>query len=277
MKIFRMFASSVLSLILAASVPVVAASYEHIRSTDLPHSQNALYVTTGDKASEETLKSLEDLDVTVREETLIEIVPVNKETITTFQASSKATFQSTSEVTALVVTNREGSVVSKAMFLAFGEDGNAESIIDRDMSAIETQGSTSVDFPPLSWDGRYVVTGVARYDELVDWPYTYYRPFGVSFTYVNLRSVYVGMIHVIYICDGFEYSYPGFRSLNLPEYEHDISVSSVNPVPYTTYQRSLPYRKDRVLWTSSGSPFVGQFLTFRTEVNGVSSGYTVKL
>lgn len=43
------------------------------------------------------------------------------------------------------------------------------------------------------------------------------------------------------------------------------------------YSTTKEYNKSRVIKTDTGPPFVGQFLTFNTIIDGKSEGYTVKL
>ena len=136
----------------------------------------------------------------------------------------------------------------------------------------------SASFPPLSWNGDYIVHATASAEIFSDGIFTYYKPYGCEFYYENYAGVSISSIEVEYICDGFLYSYPGFDYLDLDEYVHVVSVYKSNPVAGTAYRNtnSFPY-SDKVLYLSSGSPSVGNFITFSTYVNGELETYTVKL
>lgn len=80
----------------------------------------------------------------------------------------------------------------------------------------------------------------------------YYRPTEVRFSYKKYETCTVDAITVIYICDGFEYTYPEYSPLGDDDIEWVISK----------------YAK---------SPSVGNLLTFVVNVDGKKSQYTVKL
>ena len=81
---------------------------------------------------------------------------------------------------------------------------------------------------------------------------------------------------MLYLCDGYEYSYPGLEDFN-NEIEYIITVEKSSPVASTIYSTTREYNKNRVIRTTNGSPFMGQFLTFTTVVDGESTTYTVTL
>ena len=151
--------------------------------------------------------------------------------------------------------------------VGFEQDGN-----------ISTFAGSTVEFPPLSWDGRYVIRGTAVYNQYSDGLFSsYYQPVGAYFSYKKYEDCTINNISMRYICDGFEYSYPGFESLGNPEISYVITVAKSFPVESIMYSTTKQYNTNRVIDTSKGSPLVGQFLIFNTSVNGQSSGYTVKL
>ena len=143
---------------------------------------------------------------------------------------------------------------------------------------VSTRAGSTVEFPPLSWDGRYVIRGTAVYNQYSDGLFSsFYQPIGAYFIYQKYESCTVSNIEMLYICDGFEYSYPGFEDLDSSELEYVITVTKSSPAESTMYSTTKEYNTNRVIYTDSGSPFVGQFLTFNTVVDGKSDGYTVKL
>lgn len=178
---------------------------------------------------------------------------------------------------ALVITNQSGNTVTKDILLLVGADGTTTSQI-HNPGDVSPMGSTSADYPPTSWDGRYVIHGTAVYEQYShNWVGCYYRPTGAYFSYRKYKACTVGSIWIKYICDGMDYSYPGFTPLGGDEIVNVITVVRTNPAEGTTYSKSQPYATDRVIMTGSGSPMVGQFLTFWALVDGKEDTYTVTL
>ena len=123
-----------------------------------------------------------------------------------------------------------------------------------------------------------MIRGTAVYNQYSDgFSASYYQPVGAYFTYQKYEDCTVNNIEMLYICDGFVRSYPEFEALSSTEYIYTITVSQSNPRSSYMYSTTDPYYTNRVIYTGSGSPMVGQFLTFNTVVNGESAGYTVKL
>lgn len=216
---------------------------------------------TGSDVSALMKSKIEETGVTVSSESIIELVPISST-------------QRENTNSALVVTNEDGNTVTKDVLLMVTDEGvGFEAGGDA-----STRAGTTVEFPPLSWDGRYVVRGTAVYNQYNNGfiPY-YYQPIGAYFTYTKYQTCTVNSITIRYICDGFEYSYPGFSSLGYPELEYVIVVTKASPAESTMYSTTDPYNTSRVIFTGSGSPFIGQYLTFNTVANGEPNNYTVKL
>lgn len=252
--------SLALSLVLAFSAFSVTAAAEDVPVTE-PGSP-ALYSMKGEDATPDFIEKIEENGVDVSDESLIELVPI------------ETTSRSLNVGNALVITNEDADTITKDVLV----------LVNDDITGFETdttpspRASISADFPPQSWDGRYVVHGTAVFTRIASGliaPYA--QPISANFSYEKKRSCDVSRIELLYICDGFEYSYPELENLHLPEIEYVITVARSNPAQNTTYSTSRPYTSNRAIMFASGSPFVGQYLTFNTTVDGEPNNYTVKI
>ena len=214
----------------------------------------------GSEASETIKNKIEQTGVDITNESTIQLVPIS---------SSQET-----QNTALVITNTVGNIVTKDVLMMVTDEG----VGFEQGGDVSTRAGSTVEFPPLSWDGRYVIRGTAVYNQYSDGLFSsFYQPIGAYFIYQKYESCTVSNIEMLYICDGFEYSYPGFEDLDSSELEYVITVTKSSPAESTMYSTTKEYNTNRVIYTDSGSPFVGQFLTFNTIIDGKSEGYTVKL
>lgn len=207
------------------------------------------------------------LGISVTDNTLVEVVPANRMT----DAGSIVGLS-----TALVITNRTGDSVVKDVVIMVDSYGDIRSVPVTSLAhaGAATMSSSSATFPPTSWDGRYVITARAVYDNPLG---EYYRPRKVEFSYVKYETCTVNSIRVQYICDGFAYTYPGYTSLGDDEIEWVISKQASSPTAGTTYSTTRAYSSSKVIYTGSGSPSVGQFLTFTPKVDNQQTSYTVRL
>lgn len=210
------------------------------------------------------IEVLEENGAVIDNETLIEVLSVNE-----------------SEDTAICVTNINNGILEKDIFISYIEDEENNFVIDNSFAEALADGydyDMSASFPPLSWNGDYIVHATASAEIFSDGIFTYYKPYGCEFYYENYAGVSISSIQVDYICDGFLYSYPGFEYLDSEEYVHIVSASKSNPVVGRVYSNTnaFPY-SDKVLYISSGSPFIGNFLTFYIYVDGELESYTVTL
>lgn len=254
MKIKKML-SIIMAMVLLIACISIPASAEPISASPMQ-----MIAMSGSDASDTMKNRIEQAGVSVTDESIIQLVPIS---------SSQKT-----QSRALVITNEVGNTITKDVLLMATDEG----VGFEQGGDVSTRAGSSAEFPPLSWDGRYVVRGTAVYNQYSDGLFSsYYQPTDVYFTYQKYKNCTVNSIELLYICDGFEYSYPGFNSLGDTEREYIITVSKSSPAPSTMYSTSRPYSSNRVIFTASGSPFVGQFLTFNTVVDGKSDGYTVKL
>jgi len=226
-------------------------------------SKTAEFYIEASKFPSGILNVLSENGASIEEDTIVEVIPIND-----------------SEDKAICVTNIVEDEVEKDIFISYVEDENNNMVVDNSVANVLAQGpdyDMEASFPPLSWNGDYIVHATATAALYSDGFWTYYKPYKCSFYYENLAGVSVSRIQVQYIADGFLYSYPGFEDLDLDEYEHVVTVNKTNPVAGTTYSNTNYFASNRVLWTTSGSPMVGHFLTFYNYVNGELDTYTVTL
>lgn len=221
----------------------------------------AVYTIDGAKVSAFIKEKITNTGVNLTNNSVVQLVPLSS-------------VQKANNGSALVITNISGVTVTKDVLVLVSDEG----VGFRQNDTAITRGSGTAEFPPLSWDGRYVVRGTAVYNQYSDGFYSsFYQPVGVYFTYQTYTSCNVSNVKLTYICDGFEHTYPGFQDLGLPEISYTIAVEKASPVQSVMYSTTKAYNTSRVIFTGSGSPLVGQFLTFDTVVDGVSAGYTVTI
>ena len=144
------------------------------------------------------------------------------------------------------------------------------------------------DFPPPSWgDDPLSITAIAssqRYDLDIDdvggglvgeQLYTCYRPLSCTATcYYTESPMY---FTVYYICEGFVADVQSESWIGEDTDVHTITVSASSPVAGRTYSTYDPYTSNRALYTGSGSPNIGEFLTFMYRYQGDDNykSYTV--
>ena len=254
----------IVSIILSFMVCSVCSASADTTKTN--GSANAVYRISGSSVSQSFIREMDSLGISICEDTIVEIVPAISEV--NINAKQR---QVTTNATALVVTNNiTDSTMSKDLVLMV-DDNNR---VDYE-GYLSTMGYGSADFPPKSWDGRFVVTGRALYDNPKG---EYYRPTEVRFSYKKYETCTVDAITVMYICDGFEYTYPEYSPLGDDDIEWVISKYAKSPSVGTTYSnKNHKYPSSKVIYTGSGSPSVGNLLTFVVNVDGKKSQYTVKL
>lgn len=232
-------------------------------------SENALFQIRAEFAPQSIVDYLKENGITVKDDSIIEILPIKEE---------MGGLTEDSYNTILCVTNIDGDTVYKDVLITFTKDDNGSlTIFDvpTNLNDIHPTAGTTIEFPPDSWDDRLTIRGTAVYNLYSDGFWTYYQPYGCYFTYTKKSGITVSYISVEYICDGFVYTYPAFKPLNY-EVEHVVGVYKYNPAPNTMYSNTNYFDSDKVIDVSSGSPFVGNFLTFHYTIDGKTYGYTVK-
>ncbi len=226
-------------------------------------SEAAEFYIEASKTPSGLLNVLSENGAPIEADTVIEVIPLND-----------------SEDKAICVTNIVEDEIEKDIFISYVEDENNNMVVDNSMANILAQGpdyDMEALYPPLSWNGDYIVHATATAALYSDGFWPYYKPYKCSFYYENMANVSISQIKVEYIADGFLFSYPGFEDLDLDEYVHVVTVNKYNPVEGTIYSNTNYFASNRVLMTTSGSPFVGHCVTFYNYVNGKLDTYTVKL
>lgn len=187
-----------------------------------------------------------------------------------------------SEDTAICVTNFEGEEIVQDVFMSYIEDEVGNMVIDNSIAETLSSGNDhnmSGSYPPLSWDGSYIVHATAtaaRYEDTVNDPYgfmPFYKPYKCSFYYINYDNVNVSSIEVRYITTGTKYSYPGYEYMN-GTYNHIVTAKKTNPAEGTTYTGYNYFPTNFVLACDDAEDML---LTFINIVNGSEDSYTVKL
>lgn len=203
-------------------------------------------------------------------------VKINEETQISF-----TTLESQTNASAIMITNTTGSLVTTQIIFTLGQDGNIQ-----DMQAyntdVVTKSARAGGSGDHTYNGKIAIMGTAVYNYYRNQGEVYYQPIGMYFIYEKLSSCNVGYIEAEYVCCGFPYTYPGFVDLGggngaLDRHSHPIPRRVSNPQENTIYDRTLPYRGDRVLYTQQGGPGVGQFMNFEYEVDSIIDSTTVTI
>lgn len=251
-------ALAMLNFVLA---PASANANDIIVSEDLAIcSESALYSVNGNSASVALCQVLEEYNVNICDTTLIEVRPLVEEC----------------DANALVVTNEQNGVLTKDVVLNFDENGDVQPIVDINQGDVSVCAGSTITQPTGE---SYSIKATAVYNQRTNsFATSYYQPIGAYFFYYNTGSANVSYIKIEYSCEGFEYTYPGFVAINNnDEYIHLIEVSKTSPAKSTMYQTVKEYRSDRVIYTATGSPFVGQYMGFTYTVNGNTQTSSVRI
>lgn len=102
----------------------------------------------------------------------------------------------------------------------------------------------------------------------------YYSPQGLLWYYSKKKNCTVAEGTVTYVCEGSDYTYPGFVSLNKDVY-YSISKSQSNPTANTQYPKTQPYDSSKVIALTGGSGSAGNWVSFDFTVNGENWYYTL--
>ncbi len=258
-----------LSVILSISILVVLVMNvsavvppENAVPIEQVKSQSALVSVKAVDVNKNVLNVLTENGADIDSETIIEVLNIDS-----------------SDDTAICVTNVENGIVAKDVYIAYAEEEN-DLVVDNTMAEVITRAvdhTESASFPPLSWDGSYIVHATATMSAYTSNNLlTYYKPYRCSFYYENFTGVTVNSISVEFISQGYLYTYPGYQSTGV-EYRHLVTASKTSPAAGVTYTGTNYFASDRVLWVGTGSVESGMYLTFLNYINGSLDTYTVKL
>lgn len=249
--------SLILSAVLLVCTVSLPVSAEQISNHTVKKQE---YVINGSEISHTLKSKVEEIGISVTNETIVQLTPITTE-------------NKINTGNALIITNCSGSIVTKDVLLLVTDDAvGFETTGD-----ISTRAGSTVDFPQLSWDGRYVIHGTAVFNRYSHgYSSNYYQPIGAYFTYQKYETCTVNYIGMTYVCKGIDYSYPGFQDLGEPAVENRISVNKSNPATSHMDSTTKEYNSSRVIYTGSGGNF-GQVMQFNVTVNGVSDSYDTPL
>ena len=226
---------------------------------------NIVMSTKASNISKDIINILSDSGAKIKDDSVIAVLKVSE-----------------SKDTAICITNFVDEEIEQDVLIAYTENESGEMIVDNSIAKALAQGydhNMQGSYPPLSWDGSYIVHAIAtaaRYHDSSDDPYgffPYYKPYKCSFSYVNYDNVTVNSIDVKYITEGAKYSYPGFEYMN-DTYSHIVNVNKVNPVAGTTYTAYNYFPENFALSCTGPEDMV---LTFTNRVNGSTDSFTVRL
>lgn len=255
-----------IAAILAVST-VLGISFTPVsaQETEAYSTPTVLFSIRGQTVSRQVKNYIEENGIEISDDSLIEIIPI----------SSQKQRSMTKNI--ISVTTQKGTQIEKEFLLSFQqtEDGKAE-IIDVPetiLSPIQPRDGHTSD--TSNWNDYATIKGTAVYDLYNENGTYYYQPYGCYF-FVNKKvsDADVSFVSVSYSCDGFVYTYPDFQNCDYED-EHLITVTQYNPKTSTMYSKISYYDSDKVLKTSTGSPFVGNSLTYTYTINGIRDGVTL--
>lgn len=254
----KRISATVLALMMSISVTAIDGFAFSKANSD---SDVVLYEVTGSLISDDLKECVQNMGVAVTETSRVQVTSVVSST-------------GGNVGNALIITNENGTTATKDVLLLADDDGLV-SIETSDAGGISLQSSSSAEYPPESWDGRYVIKATAQYDSYTGASYaTYYRPKKVSFSYKKYQTCTVNSITVKYQVGGVKCAYPGYDVISTDEV-YTITASKTNPVASTTYTSSTAaYPSNRVI-RATGGPLAGCIIQFNSKVDGVSDTYSV--
>lgn len=174
---------------------------------------------------------------------------------------------------ALCLTQFKNGIYTNEYILLVEEDENHElKLTNGIFSLLQTSSSQNVDFPPLSWDGRYMIHATASW---TTYPNAYVRPLSLTWYYEIYESgTDVSYISVNFECEGSLYTYPEYTFIQ-SDYVHSIIKNASNPVVNREYYAYNALLSNRAMDCTQGGPMVGMFVTFNAVVDGHEEFYTV--
>ncbi len=180
---------------------------------------------------------------------------------------------------ALCLTQYNNGIQRTDYYLFYGQNKNGEVILLNPLSVLNDL-EFSYDYPPSSWEDRYVIHATAEY---TNYNNGFVRPLSLSWNYELFdMDTDISYIGVGYLCDGILCSYPDYEEIDM-YYTHTIAHSQYLPVPNRTYSApssSMLISIRAIDISGSGmNPdsllFPGQYLVFEVTINGLNHTYQV--
>ena len=177
-KLFLMILS--VSLVFGMMVPVNAIENKDFEDFSVDSSIISDVAVKASDVPDSILGVLTENGAKIKDDSLIKVMPVED-----------------SQDTAICVTNFDGIFVEQNVFMAYKEDSNGKMVVDNSFAKALAQGvdhNIPGSYPPISWDGSYIVNATAtaaKYfgpDDPYGW-FPYYKPYKCSFNYENYVSM----------------------------------------------------------------------------------------
>lgn len=276
-KITSLLLSGALVSMLAGSVS--ANTLEDTNLNLALRSQEAVASVSGGEVSQEIKEYCLSNGVEISEDSLVEILPLT---------TQKQQRERSAPSQVLAVTNRAGDQVQKDILVSY------EKVEDKQRGTVEMEVmniSPAVLMPPFTregheviydWDRDFTIKATAVYNRYSDpsdlfGVKKFYQPLGCYFfLYKVSPDVDVSYCGVMYSCEGILHTYPGFENTH-ELYTYEAKVIANNPKTSEMYSTTKALRSDRTINISTGSPGVGQDMTFEYIWNGVRDGATLPI
>lgn len=244
-RITSLFLTAALVLVAFAPSAVSASEtkqLEEARENFLTASDNALDSVRGVQADKQLTSALAAYNVTVKDDTLLEVLPAG---------DGKGG-------TILSITNASGSEGEKVLLMAVNEDGNIQApSLSKVKSAAETRTNTGDSDSVYPFNDSMVLTFLINYNGYSSGTVanTFVQPQTAMFIYYkNSSNITLTHIHMDYGAFGTEYTYPGLQPVGsaIDYVTHHVIVDIANNLkPRTYYSANNPYRPDRVIRVES--------------------------
>lgn len=243
-KKYRRITGLLMALVIAflLSEPVAVQAGE-LNAKDMSETNTSaaktqvLYIAKADVAPVALIEDLRMCNVTVNEDTLIELV-----------ASDGNNGAAT-----LVITNVDGNTVNRDCLIAYDENGT----VKQPRLNNTTRGETVYgdEFDPLN--GNIIIVFAVRYNVVRDGTLPRYQPQYAQAILYNNTTTTINSQKVQYICRGYECSLPDFTNLTGSAgnyYTHTMEMNLTSPNRYYTATNAYP--TNRVINTDDGAHYV---------------------
>ncbi len=221
-----------------ASVSAAEETATGLDSSGLVTESNAaLYSIRGAQASNQLTQSLASYNITVNDNTLIEIRPSNVP----------------DSPTVLHITNAVGSQIQKAIILSIDKNGELQSFpIPNDNSTPTRDGNTGDSGRVNPFNDSLQLVFMINYNGYSDGfeQNAYVQPQVAMFIYYDDDNLYnITRLEMDYYAVGTEFTYPGLEPLGdaLDICEYHITIDKSSPRPRTYHSESDPYPSNKVL------------------------------
>lgn len=222
--------------------------------TQLRKKQNVLSSVRGEYISNDMRESLAQFDVVVDDDTLIEVIPCG----------------TNDDSTVLAITKQDGSLVTRSVFLKYGENGERGAFPElRGNASTRSVGfGSEIELTREDIVVRYSVL----YNRYVSSARYCYQPIYAQIIFFNEGTHNVSRIGLSYECYGFECDYPSFQDRNEAYVLHEMIVDQRNPVKNRYYGSPNAYRTDRVICVNPGLGY--HSVTYSMTLDGISDSWT---